>query len=42
MSTQNKGVKPDIELPVTWDIESVGESSFPTALAWDVIKTIQT
>ena len=38
MSTQNKGVKPDIELPVTWDIESVGESSFPTALEWDVIR----
>ena len=33
-----QGVKPDIELPVTWDIESVGESSFPTALAWDVIR----
>ena len=38
MSTQNKGVIPDIELPVTWDIESVGESSFPTALEWDVIR----
>ena len=33
MSTQNKGVIPDIELPVTWDIESVGESSYPTAMA---------
>ncbi len=38
MSTQNKGVIPDIELPSTWDIESVGESSYPTALEWDVIK----
>ena len=38
MSTQNKGVIPDIELPVTWDIESVGESSYPTAMEWDVIR----
>ena len=37
-STQNKGVVPDIELPVTWDIDSVGESSYPTALPWDVIR----
>jgi len=37
-STQNKGVMPDIELPVTWDIDSVGESSYPTALPWDVIR----
>ena len=38
MSTQNKGVIPDIELPVTWDIESVGESSYPTAMEWDLIR----
>ena len=38
MSTQNKGVVPDIELPVTWDINTVGESSYPTAMAWDVIR----
>ena len=38
MSTQNKGVIPDIELPITWDIESVGESSYPTAMKWDVIR----
>ena len=38
MSTQNKGVVPDIELPVTWDIDTVGESSYPTAMAWDVIR----
>ncbi len=38
MSTQNKGVVPDIELPSTWDISTVGESSYPTALSWDVIK----
>tara|TARA_B100001057_G_scaffold5779_1_gene5264 strand:+ start:1675 stop:3717 length:2043 start_codon:yes stop_codon:yes gene_type:complete len=37
-STQNKGVVPDIELPATWDIDSVGESSYPTALEWDMIK----
>ena len=38
MSTQNKGVLPDIQLPVTWDIDSVGESSYPTAMEWDVIR----
>ena len=38
MSTQNKGVVPDIELPSTWDISTVGESSYPTALSWDVIR----
>ena len=38
MSTQNKGVIPDIELPVTWDINTVGESSYPTAMPWDVIR----
>tara|TARA_B100001250_G_C19813514_1_gene796995 strand:- start:2307 stop:4343 length:2037 start_codon:yes stop_codon:yes gene_type:complete len=38
MSTQNKGVIPDIELPITWDINTVGESSYPTALAWDEIR----
>ena len=38
MSTQNRGVVPDIELPVTWDIETVGESSYPTAMKWDVIR----
>ena len=25
-STQNKGVIPDIELPSTWDIDTVGEA----------------
>ena len=38
MGTQNKGVVPDIELPTTWDINTVGESSYPTALAWDEIR----
>jgi carboxyl-terminal processing protease len=37
-STQNKGVIPDIELLSTWDIESVGESSYPTAMKWDTVK----
>jgi len=37
-STQNKGVLPDIELLSTWDIETVGESSYPTALEWDTIR----
>ncbi len=37
-STQNKGVVPDIELPSTWDIDTVGESSYPTALKWDTIR----
>ena len=37
-STQNKGVIPDIELPSTWDIDTVGESSYPTALKWDTIR----
>ena len=37
-STQNKGVVPDIELPSTWDINTVGESSYPTSLPWDVIR----
>ena len=41
MSTQNKGVVPDIELPSTWDINTVGESSYPTALSWDVIRPYQ-
>ena len=37
-STQNKGVMSDIELLSTWDIESVGESSYPTALEWDTVR----
>ena len=37
-STQNKGVIPDIELASTWDIETIGESSYPTALEWDTVK----
>ena len=37
-STQSKGINPDIVLPSTWDIETVGESSLPTHLPWDRIK----
>ena len=37
-STQSKGINPDIVLPSTWDIETVGESSLPTHLPWDKIK----
>ena len=29
---------PDIELLSTWDIKSVGESSYPTALEWDTVR----
>ena len=29
---------PDIELASTWDIETIGESSYPTALEWDTVK----
>ena len=30
--------EPDIEIPATWDIESIGESSYSTALEWDTIR----
>ncbi len=38
-STQNKGVKPDIEFPTIFDVEEYGESSYDNALAWDTIKS---
>lgn len=38
-STQNKGVTPDILLPSAFAPEQYGESSYPAALPWDVIKT---
>ena len=31
-STQSRGIDPDIILPSTWDIETVGESSLPCLL----------
>ncbi len=38
-STQNLGVKPDIEFPSSVDSEDFGESSRPSSLAWDQIRT---
>lgn len=38
---QNKGIRPDITLPSTWDIEEIGESSYETALPWDQIKPVR-
>ena len=38
---QNEGISPDIELPSTWDIEEVGESSLDEALPWDEIKPLR-
>jgi len=37
-STQHKGVYPDVYLPSAFDAEQYGESSYPSALPWDVIK----
>jgi carboxyl-terminal processing protease len=37
---QNKGIKPDITLPSSWDIEEIGESSLDAALPWDQIRPI--
>ena len=36
-STQNIGVTPDLKLPSTYDKNTVGESSYPSALPWDQI-----
>ena len=38
---QNKGVAPDIILPVTCDIQKSGESSLDSALPWDKIKAVR-
>ncbi len=38
-STQHLGVKPDIEFPSAYDAESFGESSQPSALPWDQIRS---
>lgn len=38
-STQNKGVKPDIEFPTIFDVQEYGESSYDNALVWDTIKS---
>jgi carboxyl-terminal processing protease len=39
-STQHKGVTPDILMPTAMDAEHYGESSNPSALPWDVIKSV--
>jgi carboxyl-terminal processing protease len=38
-STQHKGVRPDIEFPSVYDAQEFGESSQPSALPWDQIRT---
>lgn len=38
-STQHKGVTPDIELPAIFPADKYGESSEPSALPWDEIKS---
>ena len=38
-STQRLGVKPDIDFPVYYDPDDLGESSSPSALPWDEIKS---
>ena len=38
-STQNKGVTPDIKLPSAIDAHDFGESSEPSALPWDQIRS---
>ena len=38
-STQNKGVIPDIEIPVSFDVEEIGESKLDRALEHDTIPT---
>ena len=38
-STQNIGVTPDLALPSAFDHEDFGESSYPSALPWDKIRT---
>lgn len=40
-STQNLGVRPDIPFPSAFDPSEYGESSMPSALAWDQINSTQ-
>lgn len=37
-STQHKGVAPDVILPSAFAADQYGESAYPSALPWDVIK----
>lgn len=39
-STQHKGVTPDIVMPSALDAEHYGESANPSALPWDVIRSV--
>ena len=39
-STQNKGVVPDLEYPDIFNVDDIGESSLPEAMAWDKINSI--
>ena len=36
-STQHKGVTPDIVFPELFDVQEIGESALPRALAWDTV-----
>ncbi len=38
-STQHKGVSPDVSFPTQYSAENFGESSEPSALPWDQIKS---
>jgi carboxyl-terminal processing protease len=40
-STQDRGVRPDIAFPVTYDNAEIGESSLPNALSWDTIRAVR-
>ena len=40
MSTQHKGVIPDLYYPSLYSFEDIGESSLPEALPWDKINSI--
>lgn len=40
-STQHRGVTPDIEFPSIYDSEKYGESSEPSALPWDQIRSTE-
>jgi carboxyl-terminal processing protease len=40
-STQHRGITPDILLPSLFDSEEVGESTEPTALPWDKIRSVR-
>ncbi|WP_158772849.1 carboxy terminal-processing peptidase [Cobetia sp. L2A1] len=40
-STQNKGVKPDIDFPSVIDPKEIGESSLDYALPWDQVRPVK-